>query len=59
MKSGFVVTFKPPDVVAGFAPAELELDEEPLDEPHPASAATPRQTPSVARRRVICAPTLA
>jgi hypothetical protein len=40
--------------------AELEGDEELLlEEPHPASVASAAQTASVARRRLICAPTLA
>jgi hypothetical protein len=37
----------------------LELVEELLDDPHPASAASAAQTASVARRLLICAATLA
>ena len=59
---GVVVGFSEPvAVVAGFVLAALELedDEELLEDPHPASAATAAQSESVASERRICAATLA
>jgi hypothetical protein len=62
---GVVVTFRlPVAVVVGFVLAALELDDEEdedelEDDPHPASATSAAQSESVARRRLICAATLA